>query len=327
MKISYFFRPKMEGVHSIETLFYDLLKNLPRFVEPNIYVCTHKWKRFHSFYRSRKFQGEINHITGDIHTIALFLKKRKTILTVHDIGRYERDLTGLRKYLFKVLWLDLPLRSVNYITTISDFTKRRLMEVCKIPEEKIHVIPNPACTDFHFRPKKYNGSNPCILQIGSGNNKNVHRLIEAVKATKFKLLLIRKPDQSLEKLLIDAKINYEWKYNISRIEIFNCYYACDIVFFASEYEGFGVPILEANSVGRPVITSNISSMPYVAGDSALLVNPYKVESIKNAIKTLDEDEALRNKLIQNGLHNLKRFSMEAVTNQYMQLYNKIISRK
>lgn len=323
MRITYFFRPKQEGAHSIEILFKSIIENLPSYVDYKFFVCTKKWKRFHSFFKSTKYQSQINHITGDIHTIALFLSKKRTILTVHDIGRYDRDLKGLRKKIFKILWLDLPLRNVKFITTISDFTKNRLIEECHISEDKIHVIPNPASTDFKANQKSYNTIEPCILQIGSGNNKNIHRLINSVKDTNFKLLLIRKPSSDLEILLKEKEISYEWKYNLSRKEVYDCFVACDIVFFASEYEGFGVPILEANAVGRPVVTSNISSMPFVAGESAIQVNPFNEMEIKKALLDLHDNPNLREELINKGFENLQRFSIKTITEQYMDLYHKI----
>jgi len=313
----------MDGVHSIETLFDNIFEKLPDYIESKVYLCTHKWKRYYSFFEARKHQGEINHITGDIHTIALFLDKNKTILTVHDIGRLERDLRGLKKRIFKLLWLDLPLKRVKYITTISDFTKKRLVEVCKISPEKIHVIPNPSSNDFTYNQNSYDKKSPCILQMGSGNNKNIYRLIEAIKGTSFRLLLIRKPNTKIKKLLEVYNISFEWKYNISRQQVYECYLKCDIVFFASEYEGFGMPILEANSVGRPVVTSKLSSMPFVAGESALLVNPFSVEEIRASLIKLHNNASLRDKLIAKGLKNLKRFSIERITEQYVELYHEI----
>lgn len=314
----------MKGAHSIEILFRGIIENLPDSHNVQQYICTHKWKRFHSFFQARKHQGDVNHITGDIHSIALFLNKKKTILTIHDTGRYDRDLKGFKKRIFKFLWLTLPVRQVRFITTISEFTKQRLIEECKINSDIIKVIPNPAATDFNFNNKHYDSKNPKILQIGSGNNKNIHRLISAITGTHFSLILVRKPDKELEDLLKKAKIPYEWHYNISRNAIYDCYVQSDILFFASEYEGFGVPILEANAIGRPVITSNLSSMPYVAGNSAILVDPYHVGDIRRALFDINNDQSLREELVQKGLKNLERFEMKKIIGEYIDLYKKVV---
>lgn len=326
MRITYYYRPRTQGVFSIETLFDAIVGALPVTLEKEVFVCTHKWKRYHSYFAARKFQGQVNHITGDIHEIAFFLDKKRTILTVHDIGRYERDLTGLKKKLKRLIWLFLPLRRVRLITTISEFTKSKLIQECGIRPDKIKVIYNPANTDFAYREKEFDEQSPVVLQIGSGNNKNLARLIEAVQGTSFRLLLIRKPDKQLEEKLNEANIKYEWRFNISREEVYACYQKADILFFASEYEGFGVPILEANAVGRPVITSNLASMPEVAGDAAILVNPFDVKEIKMALYKLKEEPEFREQLIRKGRANLERFQPEVIANEYLTLYNSITSR-
>ncbi|MGY6648125.1 glycosyltransferase family 4 protein [Wenyingzhuangia sp. IMCC45574] len=330
MKISYFFRPKMEGVFSIETVFEQLFTALPSNLRISIFKCTQKWKRYHSFWKARNHQGEINHITGDIHTIALFLKGSNTILTVHDIGRYERNLKGIRKIVIKYLWLQWPLKKVAYITTISDYTKQKLIDTCNISPDKIVVIPNPCSTDFKFIPKAFDKTNPVVLQIGSSPIKNLNRLIEAVKGTDFKLLLLRKPTEELKQLLTSENICYEFRYNLTREEVLQCYYESDIVFFASEHEGFGVPILEGQQVGRPVITSNIAPMNDVAGKGAILVNPFDVKEIKKALQNLQNSPELRMKLVEKGTKNLERFSAKKIAESYVELYellNKKIKNK
>jgi glycosyltransferase involved in cell wall biosynthesis len=85
-----------------------------------------------------------------------------------------------------------------------------------------------------------------------------------------------------------------------------------------------MPIIEANAVGRPVITSNRTSMPEVAGDAALIVNPEDLGEIKSAILSLIENESLRNDLIQKGLKNVERFSAKAIAAKYTQLYERIV---
>ncbi|WP_134090041.1 glycosyltransferase family 1 protein [Olivibacter sp. XZL3] len=323
MNITYFFRPKMKNAHSIEGVFEIVMTALADKVEINRYDTTNKWKRLYSFFKARQFQGDINHITGDIHMLALFLSGNKTVLTIHDIGHLERDLKGVKKYIFKILWLYLPCKKVRLITTISSFTKGRIVNTCGIPECKIKVIPNPAPQDFAYHEKEFEAKEPVILQIGSGNNKNIHRLITAVQNSKYRLLLIRKHDSELENLLKANKIPYEWYSNISRTEVYECYKKSDIVFFASEYEGFGVPILEANQVGRVVITSNLSSMPEVAGDSCVLVDPYDSKKIREAIDLVSEDTALREKLIKKGKENVLRFDPTLIAGKYLSLYKEL----
>ena len=98
-----------------------------------------------------------------------------------------------------------------------------------------------------------------------------------------------------------------------------------MVVFVSTYEGFGLPILEGNAVGRPVITSNISSMPEVAGDAACLVNPFDEAEIRNGVLKVIKESSYRQELVAKGLINVKRFRPEEIAKQYAELYKDIIS--
>jgi glycosyltransferase involved in cell wall biosynthesis len=101
------------------------------------------------------------------------------------------------------------------------------------------------------------------------------------------------------------------------------YENCDIVSFVSLYEGFGMPIMEANAIGRVVITGNITAMPEVAKNAALMVNPLDTEAIKNGILKLINDDNYRNQLIENGFKNVKRFDVKMITKQYLELYEEV----
>ena len=103
-------------------------------------------------------------------------------------------------------------------------------------------------------------------------------------------------------------------------ELVEAYRRCDMVVFASLYEGFGLPILEAQATGRPVITSNFGAMKEAAGDGALLVDPYSVEEIREAVLRVKNEPGLREELIAKGRENAERFRAEAVAARYGELY-------
>ncbi|MCB1815374.1 MAG: glycosyltransferase, partial [Candidatus Competibacteraceae bacterium] len=134
------------------------------------------------------------------------------------------------------------------------------------------------------------------------------------------LVIIGKLSNQQRIALQKYDINFENHVGISRNEMVSQYQQADILIFVSLYEGFGLPILEANAVGRPVITSNLYSMPEVGGDAACYVNPYKVTDIRSAIEKIINDVSYRNKLIDNGFRNVKRFRSDAIANQYAALY-------
>jgi glycosyltransferase involved in cell wall biosynthesis len=112
----------------------------------------------------------------------------------------------------------------------------------------------------------------------------------------------------------------EWLSNEDLLKQYQC---ADMLVFASTYEGFGLPIVEANAVGRAVVTSNICSMPEVAGDAACLVDPYDVESIRKGILQVINCADYRAALVTAGLKNVERFRPEKIAEQYAQLYRKI----
>ena len=101
------------------------------------------------------------------------------------------------------------------------------------------------------------------------------------------------------------------------------YQNTDIVSFCSEYEGFGMPIIEANATGRIVITSNITPMTEIGGESAIYVNPYNIEEIRLAFKYIISNESIRSKHIELGINNIKRFNLNSIVEQYKNLYRTI----
>jgi glycosyltransferase involved in cell wall biosynthesis len=176
---------------------------------------------------------------------------------------------------------------------------------------------------FIYKPQKFNKDNPLILHIGTKSNKNLLRVIQALKNIKCHLIIVGKIDEKHKKEIAICNIKVSNMSNIKYQQIVQLYNQCDIVSFPSLYEGFGMPILEANKAGRPIVTSNICSMPEVAGDSACLVNPYDVKSIKNGFIKIIHDNDYREMLIQKGLKNIQKYSPEKIAQDYINIYEEI----
>ena len=116
------------------------------------------------------------------------------------------------------------------------------------------------------------------------------------------------------------EIQIDNKIDISDTELADCYKSADLLLFASLFEGFGMPIIEAQTAGIPVITSNISSMPEVAGSGAMLVDPYSVDDISKSVRSVLQSVEMQENLKEAGYENCKRFSPEVVGQLYSQLY-------
>jgi glycosyltransferase involved in cell wall biosynthesis len=130
-----------------------------------------------------------------------------------------------------------------------------------------------------------------------------------------------------EELLKNTGITYEYKSGLSEQEMLQEYIDADIVTLASTYEGFGMPILEAQATGRPVVTSNIFSMPEVAGNAAYLADPYDVSSIRNGFLKIIGDENYRTSLVNGGFSNVERFDANSISHQYFELYKELAGNK
>ncbi len=327
MKINYLFRHPSPVFHSIEEQFFAMQKELPKSVEyKNNFAKHHSkglFKRLFITLQSAFNQGDINHITGDIHFIALLLKKKKTVLTIHDISSVLK-FTGGKQKILKYFWFTMPARRVKYITVISEFTKKELLETIKIKPEKIIVIPDCVSPEIKFSKQKFNTEKPTILQIGTKANKNLPNLINAIKGINCKLEIIGQLSALQKSLLTENEIEYKNSYNLEYSEIIEKYQQADIVNFVSDYEGFGVPILEAQATGRCVITSNISPMKEVAGKGAILVPPSNSEALNKQIIKLINDTNYRKEAIKNGKENVQHYSAQAVAQKYFLLYKQLV---
>ncbi len=327
MKVVYFFRkPFMHYHHSIEELFGNIMKYMPKSIVASSYVM--KWKskgfirRLIIAFDVISKQGDVNHITGDIHFIAYFLSKKKTILTIHDLAPLSRG-NKIKQKLIKFFWFTIPAMRVKMVTVISESIKKELIQQIPVNENKVVVIHDCISSEIEFQPKEQMEDKPILLHIGTMPNKNIENTVRAIEGLNVRLLILGKLNENHISILKKHQIDYENHFNLEYEQVLDLYRRSDILLFASMYEGFGLPILEANAIGRPVITSNISSMPEVGGDAALYVDPKDHLNMRSGIIKILEDEKLRSRLIQRGLINIRRFSPEAIALKYNELYKQI----
>ncbi|SEL19796.1 Glycosyltransferase involved in cell wall bisynthesis [Maribacter orientalis] len=322
--IALLYRKKVDGRNSIEGVFspLDSLLNIHR-IELPCDLNTIK-SAFKLLWFALHIKEKNIHVTGDIHYMAIFLFWKKIIVTVHDCNHYE-DLTGIRKKIMGFVWYSLPLRIANKITVISPYAMEQLCRYFNFNHSKIIIIPNSfhpiKKVDYKKKEDKFT-----ILSVGSLRIKNRKRLIEAVKGLPdVELSIIGKLSDELTSLLKTYNISYKNYYFISRQELESYYNKADVLFFASLKEGFGLPILEAQSCGLPVITSNTTSMPYVAASGACIVDPYDVVAIRKAILKIKDNLEYRQDIVTNGFENIKRFKEANFTLAFKDLYKMVFN--
>lgn len=328
MKVVFFHRKPHPSNFSIENLFSYVRSALPPEITWELkqlkYFSRGLFPRFYIAVEAALNQADINHITGDVHFIALFLKKRKTVLTIHDVGLMKHPNVWAR-WILQLFWIILPIKSSCVITTVSESTKKELLKYVKIEPSRIRVIYDPISPLYKPAPCAFNKGQPTILQIGTKPNKNLIRLVQAIQGLSCKLEIIGLVDSALSKELEEAHVNYSNARSLTNEQILDKYKTADIISFVSTHEGFGMPIVEANAIGRVVVTSNVSSMPEIAGNAAHFVDPFDVASIRAGILKVIDDDAYREQLISNGFENSKRFDVRQIAQQYAEIYKKLES--
>lgn len=324
MKVVVIFRKRNAGAHSIEELFHTIASELGKQVEIIEYEMGTRSNLFRDTLKLRKLDADIYHVTGDVNYLIPLLPMKKTVLTVHDVGHYLFGLAGAKQWLYKWLWLVIPMRFSGAITTISMETSRNIVKYMSIADDRINLIENCHGAIFKYAPKSFTAICPVILQVGTQPYKNVPRLVEALKGVQCRLVLIGRIDDATRRKLIECGIVYDNLVGVSHEEIFRQYVGCDIVSFVSIGEGFGVPIIEAQSTGRPLITANVSPMREVAGKGACLVDPLDVSEIREGILKIINDADYRDKLVEEGLHNVARYSPAIISGRYLNLYKRLI---
>jgi glycosyltransferase involved in cell wall biosynthesis len=330
-KIIWLFRKRRTlGNFSIENSFRELRLNWKESRRPDwkesSFFSEGLLNRMRIISETATIKAEILHITGDIHFAALGVPKwkhnrPKLILTIHDLGFLE-EFNGVKKWLLRKFWLHWPLRNIDHVITVSKTTKKAVLrEVPWFAESNVSVIPTVVPQHFEPRPKLSANSKPVALHIGVASNKNLERHAEALRNLNVHLRIIGEPNHHQLEMLRSKAIDFSCASKLSDEGMKSEYTKADFLLFASTLEGFGMPIIEANMVGVPVITSDREPMKSVAGEAALLCNPLDAYSIRSAIQRILDDKPLQNRLIQIGFENAKRFSPEKSALLHQELYN------
>lgn len=278
-----------------------------------------KWK-------TRNASG-LYHITGDVHYSILALPENRTILTIHDLV-FLHTYKGITRRILKWLYIEIPIRKAQWITTISEKSKQEILDHSDCEPDKIKVIPDPIDPSFlNLQPPStsFNLPQPCILFLGTKPNKNLELSIPALFQLPIHLRIIGELTSQQKKLLKKFRIDYSNVHNITQAQLVNEYMQSDIILFPSTYEGFGLPVIEAFATRKPVITSNISPMKEVAGNAAFLINPISIASIREAVQLIIANPQLQKQYTEAGQSRLLDFLPAQITDHYRKLWN-IVSK-
>ena len=317
--------------HSIERLVATLAPQLARKFEVKVARVPCQSRGILRCGRNLIFtarqRADIIHVTGDIHYCTMAIRRPRCVLTIHDFCSLNR-LKGVRKLIFSLLWYSLPLRWAPHITVISEETRKQLEHYFPAAARKTEVIAD--CVDEAFRenyrtaPMVSGGLR--VLQVGTGRNKNLERVAMAASRLPVRLRIIGALSEHQRSLLDSLDLKWSSAQGLSEDEMVEEYRDSDLLVFASTYEGFGLPIVEAQAIGLPVITSNMAPMNEVAGEAALLVDPYEEKEIRAAMEQLLRSSELARRLSEQGRRNAERFDARIVADHYADVYTRLHSQ-
>ncbi|MBU7595711.1 glycosyltransferase family 4 protein [Metabacillus halosaccharovorans] len=264
------------------------------------------------------------------------------VVTIHDLIFYHLKESYGSLFKFYDYWVEKAKAENKQVITVSNFSKRELVEMAGFNEDLISVIPLGIDLNKYKltskENKEYIGYTPYLLHVGKiCKNKNQIILIDSIarlntKGYKLNVILI---DHTYNKREHQIIMNHAKKLGVSdQIFILNkvsdqqlqsFYSLAEVFTFPSLFEGFGLPPLEAMACGTPVVCSNKASLPEVVGDGAICVNPVDIEEISESIIRILSDTNFKNDLIRKGEKQVQKFTWETCVNSTINLYRDIVA--
>lgn len=339
---------------NIYVLFFDhKFPDLKEFKRKNTEIVKFKFsekKRYLPYAYSHVFVSrELNKANLDIfHSPANIIPlqyKKPSIVTFHDLAIYQHPEWFPPKQNFSInILVPKSLKKAANIIAVSESTAKDIKKLFKIPAKKITVVHEgiektkaPGKISIHRTLKHHNLTGKYLLYVGTLEpRKNIAGIIQA-----FDELACKRSKRYKDVQLVIAgakgfhfRDNYEAIQNaksgkirylgyISAKDKIALMHGAEAFLFPSYYEGFGLPVLEAMSYGTPVITSNVSSLPEVVGQAALLVKPGSIQDIQKAIDKVIGSKAIRQRLSKKGKQQAKKFSWDKCVKQTLEVYNKV----
>jgi glycosyltransferase involved in cell wall biosynthesis len=303
------------------------------------------WYRWRVPLYANYFTGPVDLYHGLDFGLPPLKGKVRKIVTVYDLAFLEHPETAvpsLAAYLNKVV--PEAVAAADVVAAISHATKQALITHYHVPPAKIAIIPCGVGPQFkritnetllEQTRRKFELHHPFIFSVGTLEPRKNHLGLikafhEAQKSHNVPAMLAiaggkgwmyEETQRAVAELKLEQKVRFLGR--VSESELITLYSLADIFAFPSFFEGFGIPPLEAMACGTPVITSNTSSLPEVAGDAALLVDPHNISAIAQAITEIMENEALREDLRQKGYQQVQRYTWSQAASKMLAVYQQL----
>ncbi len=289
---------------------------------------------------ARRSAADVVHVTYN----APFQLTGATVVTVHDViyRRYPAYFSPRVRLLLNTL-LPLSMRRADLVITDSEASRHEIAHYYPAVAEKVRVVPIAAGPVASTPPdvaaaESLTGGRPFVLAVGTLQpRKNIARLVEAyirlrqAGVTDARLVVVGQAawqSSPIQRMAAESPFAGDIIFPgyLDDATVAALYRRCTAFVYPSLYEGFGLPVLEAMACGAPVITSNLSSLPEVAGDAALLVDPHSVEAIGTALAQLIERPELRAELRRRGAQRAAQFSWERTARGVLEVYHEAVER-
>lgn len=340
-------RLTQEGRTGTENYLYFIVRNLAKIDKENKYVLFFKNDISNEF-EKELFQGNQNFsyklvkpfLSWTQVSLAVQVYKNNldvlfcswhtipvlAIFSDTNIVSAVHDLTG------KKIPTYLTIRFSNKLVAVSEYTKEQIVSNFHVQKRNINVISEGYSkkvnkvgeNEIERIKQKYNIKGDYIFFLGTvGARKNMRRMISAYKKIKDKYNIEFVVAGAVKEGYKDVIKGIKYIGRVSDEDLSGLYSGAEFLSFVSEEEGFGLPILEAMRCGTPVLTSNITATKEVAGNAALLVDPYSVEEIKDGMEKLLSNKNIREKLKKRGYENLNKYSWEKAARELMVIFESL----
>jgi glycosyltransferase involved in cell wall biosynthesis len=278
------------------------------------------------------------------HYTMPLVKTCRTVVTFHDMTFFLYPEAHLRyKRLFFRAMIPWSARRADALIAISQSTRADILRILRTPPDQVIAIPYGIAPQFQPIPdspardalcQKYNLPRPFILYVGNLEpRKNLPILVRAFARVARAGLphalvlagargwMAAEIFSTIKELDLVSRVHFPGY--VPQQDLASLYSAASLFVYPSLYEGFGLPVLEALACGVPVITSNVSSMPQVAGDAGILVEPSDVDALADAMKRVLTDQGLRATLVAKGLARARSFSWERTAQATLSTYTRV----